>query len=127
MNLGMNLSSHWAKGTDLMKVLDIPATLAILREFAAQPGYFESLIQTHFLSNPGRLVFKMSPKETYASELEKEEEIRLRRKVETLNDQEKKKVYEDGVALLAKQEEKEGACSKFIVCFWLLIHFIDSI
>jgi Zn-dependent M16 (insulinase) family peptidase len=108
MNLGMNLSSHWAKGTDLMQVIDIPQTLATLREYAAQPGFFESLIKTHFLDNPGRLIFQMSPKENYAQDLEKEEELRLKGKVEALTEQERVKVLEDAQALLAKQEQKEG-------------------
>jgi Zn-dependent M16 (insulinase) family peptidase len=109
MNLGMNLSGHWAKGTDLMQVVDIPQTLATLREYAAQPGFFESLIKTHFLDNPGRLVFQMSPKESYAQDLEKEEERRLKKKVDTLSKAERAKVLEDGKALLAKQEQKEGS------------------
>ena len=109
MNLGMNLSAHWAKGTDLMQVVDIPQTLATLREYAAQPGFFESLIKTHFLDNPGRLVFQMSPKESYAQDLEKEEERRLKKKVDALSKAERAKVLDDGKALLAKQEQKEGS------------------
>jgi Zn-dependent M16 (insulinase) family peptidase len=54
------------------------------------------------------------PSETYNAEIEKKEIQRLKSKVESLTDADKKKVYEDGLKLLELQDTVEGSTSSIV-------------
>ncbi|KAJ3047852.1 Presequence protease, mitochondrial, partial [Rhizophlyctis rosea] len=107
MTLGQGVMSHWVHGGDPLDAMEVARYITRLRTDLQNPTYFQTMIQKQFLNNPHRLTFIMEPDNAYNEILGQKEQARLKQKVDALSEEERKKIYEQGLQLLKNQEEKE--------------------
>lgn len=65
-------------------------------------------IRKYCLDNNHRLTFIMKPNVKFQEKQSIDEASRLEKKLSSLSANEKEKIYEDGIKLVQKQEQKEG-------------------
>jgi presequence protease len=110
-NFGMSLlwltTSSWFDGVDPIEKLLLTQRIERLRGEVAAGPFFQDLIRKYLLENPSRLVLTMRPDLTYDEKFKAKEAALLSEKVESLTEEGKKAVYEQGLALLDAQEETE--------------------
>ncbi|KAJ3410731.1 Presequence protease, mitochondrial [Chytridiales sp. JEL 0842] len=107
LGLSQSVMQHWMHGGDPVDAMEVSKYINRLRAELETPGFFESRIEKYFLNNKHKLTFIMEPSETYAAEIERNEVERLQKKVESLTEADRKKVYEDGLKLLELQDAVE--------------------
>ncbi|KAK9465224.1 peptidase M16C associated-domain-containing protein [Lipomyces arxii] len=114
-NFGMNLLnrivSGWFNNVDPLEMLEWNSYVTRLREDLKKPRFLESYMEKYLLADSPVFAYTMVPKENYSVALSKEEEDRLQSRVVNLTDADKENVYELGVELLQKQNEKEDLSS----------------
>ncbi|KAK9237701.1 peptidase M16C associated-domain-containing protein [Lipomyces kononenkoae] len=107
MNLLYSLTPGWFNAVDPLEMLEWNSVIARFQEDLKKPRFLESIMEKYLLGGKPSFVFSMVPSETFGEDLKSEEEQRLNGRIAKLTEQEKKDVYELGLSLLAKQEEKE--------------------
>ncbi|KAH8556273.1 peptidase M16C associated-domain-containing protein [Umbelopsis sp. PMI_123] len=101
------VSSGWFNGTNPADLLEVNTYIDRLRKELAEGGFFESRIEKYLLNNKHKLTFIMEPSTTFAAELSKEEQDRLKKKVSALTESDQKEIEERGLELLANQDKTE--------------------
>src|SRR5947207_14401960 len=82
-----------------------------LRREISEGPIFQNLIRKYFLENQSRLVLTMRPDPEFDEKLKAKQKALLSEKLELLSETEKKKVFEQGLALLETQEKPEHVSS----------------
>ncbi|KAJ3386763.1 Presequence protease, mitochondrial [Entophlyctis sp. JEL0112] len=110
-NFGMGLAQgaiqQWIHGGDPIDALEVTQYIARLRNELKTPGFFESRVEKYFLQNKHQVVFTMEPDQAFADSVQKEEESRLKRKIDALTPSDKEDIIADGLKLKQMQETKE--------------------
>jgi hypothetical protein len=106
LKLFMGFCSPWFHGADPVAFLDFEKDLAQLRNLAGQ-GYFEQLIQEHFLDNPHCVRLLLHPDPDFAARLDENERQRLESMAQKLSDSDSAKIDADAKALEELQEARE--------------------
>ncbi|ODQ51746.1 hypothetical protein SAICODRAFT_59210 [Saitoella complicata NRRL Y-17804] len=106
MSVLQSMTSGFFNGVDPMDMLEWNKTVDRFKEELAKGRYLEGLVEKYLLGNQRRLAFTMEPSKTFTEDLAKEEVERLKGKVDKLTEEDKKRIQEEGLALLKNQEEK---------------------
>ncbi|KAK9479896.1 peptidase M16C associated-domain-containing protein [Lipomyces japonicus] len=113
-NFGLNLLygivPGWFNQVAPLDILEWDSLISRFREDLKKPRFLESILEKYFLGKP-TFAFTMIPSEDYGQNLLADEEARLNAKINSLTEADKKNVYETGLELLQKQEEKEDLSS----------------
>jgi presequence protease len=104
-------TSSWFDGINPIEVLQWNSRIERLRREISEGPFFQNLIRKYFLENQSRLVLTMRPDPEFDEKLKAKEKALLAEKLEALSEAEKKKVYEQGLALLEAQEKPEDLSS----------------
>lgn len=92
--------------TDVFSILDNAKLLAKFKEEIQKPERFQNLAKKFLLESP-YLEFTMVPKENYESEGAAKEKEKLKAKVDSLTDAERKEIFDQGLKLLETQSTVE--------------------
>lgn len=111
MTLMWKATSTWFDGVDPIETLQWNAMIERLRKEIASGPFFQTLIKKHFLENQSRLILVMRPELEFDEKFKAKEKALLSEKLEALSETDRRKVYEDGLALLESQEKPEDLSS----------------
>ena len=110
-NFGTSLlwltTSSWFDGVDPIEKLQWTQRIERLRREIAAGPFFQNLIRQYLLDNPSRLILTMRPDRVYDEKFKAKEAALLTERLENLTDEGKKRVYEQGLALLEAQEKPD--------------------
>lgn len=99
----------WLHDEDPFKLLAFEAPLdEIKSRLAADPRYFEKLIQAYLLDNHHRTVLRLKPETGLGQRLEEEEKARLAKIRESLNESQLSDLFENTKKLKQKQETPDS-------------------
>lgn len=105
-----SLVPSWVNGVDPIKSLEIDAVLKRFKEEFSVEGLklFKNLLEQTIL-NPDtkKFIFNMVPDENYYSILENNEKSKLATKISSLDDDDKRLIYERNIKLAENQQKKE--------------------
>ncbi|CAO0798731.1 unnamed protein product [Mucor circinelloides] len=101
------ITSGWFNGVDPVDLLEVNKNIDRLKAELAKGDFFQSRIDKYFLQNKHTLSFVMRPEESYSANLLAEEKDRLAKKVDTLTEEDKKQIAQDGKDLLTSQDSTE--------------------
>jgi len=105
MGLMMRMMSCWAHERDPISPLHLNRKVDYIRQsMAADPHFFQRLIQQHVLSNPGRVTLVMRPDAQYAVKENEREKTEVERKEAALTDEDRQRIREDAAALKKQQD-----------------------
>ena len=104
-------TSSWFDGVDPIEMLQWSSRIERLRREISEGPIFQNLIRKYFLENQSRLILTMRPDPEFDEKLRAKEKALLSEKLELLSETEKKKVYEQGLALLEAQEKPDDVSS----------------
>jgi presequence protease len=110
-NLMWKATSSWFDGVDPIEILQWNSRISKLRQEIAAGPFFQNMIKKHFLDNPSRLVLTMRPDLQFDEKFKAEEKNLLSKKLDSLSDTDRSKVYEEGLALLEAQEKPDDLSS----------------
>ena len=100
----------WIHDEDPFKLLGFESILyEIKSRLAADPRYFEKLIQTHLLDNVHRTTLRLTPDPELSRRLEEEEKARLTKVRDSLNENQIAELVESTKQLKLKQETPDPA------------------
>ncbi|XP_051872579.1 presequence protease, mitochondrial [Pristis pectinata] len=107
-NFGLALASHvatnWNHDGDPIELLQIGEKVTRFRQSLKEnPCFLQDKIRHYFKENPHRLALSMSPDEGYLENQANAEKGTLQEKVNSLSVEERKKIYEKGLELIAAQ------------------------
>ena len=102
-----NAVGKWFDGLDPIETLQLAPLIERLRQEIASGPFFQNLIRKYFLENRSRLTLIMRPDSTFAAVTEAKENALLSKKLGLLSQDDKKIVYEQGIALKETQEKPE--------------------
>lgn len=100
-------TSSWFDGVNPIEQLQWNTRIERLRKEISAGPLFQNLIRKYFLENQSRLILTMRPDPEFDEKLKAKEKALLSEKLEGLSETEKRKVYEQGLALLEVQEKPE--------------------
>ncbi|TID13551.1 hypothetical protein CANINC_004909 [Pichia inconspicua] len=108
LNILNSLVPNWVSNVDPIDSLKWDSIVTRFKNDYQSRGdmIFKELLREKILTQP-YFKYSMEPDEKFADKLKEEEELRLAIKVEKLSDGDKDIVFERGLKLLEKQEEKE--------------------
>lgn len=103
-----SLVPNWVSNVDPIDSLKWDIVISKFKNEYNEKGdlIFKEILEKYILSKP-YFKYTMEPDESFASSIKEEEEARLKGKVEKLDENDKEIVYQRGLKLLEKQEEKE--------------------
>lgn len=103
-----SLVPNWVNDVDPMNSLKWDSIVTRFKTEYAEKGdnIFKELLETQILCKP-YFKYTMEPDENFLTNVKQEEETRLKAKIEALTDEDKEVVYQRGLKLVEKQEEKE--------------------
>jgi presequence protease len=110
-SLMWKVTPAWFDGVDPVELLEFNSRISRLRAEIAKGGFFEGLIRKYFLENQSRLVLVMRPDTEFDDKFKAKENTLLSEKLEKLTPEDKKAVYEEGLALLEAQEKPDDLSS----------------
>ena len=100
----------WIHDEDPFKLLAFEAPLyEIKSKLAADPHYFEKLIQTHFLNNSHRTILRLKPDPELGHRFEEDEKARLAKIRESLNEGQIENLVENTRKLKLRQETPDSS------------------
>uniref|UniRef100_A0A8C0JF39 Pitrilysin metalloproteinase 1 n=1 Tax=Chelonoidis abingdonii TaxID=106734 RepID=A0A8C0JF39_CHEAB len=101
-------SSCWNHEGDPVELLKIADKVTQFRQHLKEnPTFLQEKVKQYFKDNPHRLTLSMSPDESYYEKQAKLEAEKLKQKVNTLSEEEKKQTYEKGLELIALQSKPQ--------------------
>ncbi|XP_006000818.1 presequence protease, mitochondrial isoform X1 [Latimeria chalumnae] len=115
-SFGLALASYiaacWNHNGDPVEVLKISDQVTRFRQCLKEnPRFLQEKIKQYFKDNSHQLTLSMSPDQTYFEMQAKAEEEKLREKVNSLSEEEKRNIYEKGLELIAAQStEQDISC-----------------
>ena len=105
MGLMMRMMSCWAHERDPTSPLHLNRKVEYIRQsMAADPHFFQRLIQEHVLSNEGRVTLVMRPDPQYAVKENEREKAEVERNEAALNEEDRQRIREDAAALKKQQD-----------------------
>ncbi|XP_058838651.1 presequence protease, mitochondrial [Topomyia yanbarensis] len=105
LGLLFNLTPLWNHNGDLLRTLNISSLVGELRRnLERDPAYLQKKIEFYFRNNKHRLTMTMSPDEHYDRKFNELEKKNLSEKINELTDDDKLKVFEDGLKLFEFQQ-----------------------
>ncbi|GMM48162.1 Cym1 protein [Pichia kluyveri] len=109
MNILSSLVPNWVSNVDPMDSLKWDDIITRFKTEYAKKGdaLFKEVLDKYIIDKP-YFKYTMEPNENFANEVKEEEETRLKKKIETLSEEDKQTVYDRGLKLLEKQEEQEN-------------------
>lgn len=114
-NFGMNMLygmiSGWFNKVNPMDMLEWNSLIERFRADLKKPRFLESYLERFLLDDKPVFSFTMVPSESYSERLVKDEDERLAALVASLGEADKENVYNLGLQLLSKQDEKEDLSS----------------
>ena len=103
------LLTTWMHDEDPFKLLAFEAPLyEIKSKLAADPHYFEKLIQTHFLDNAHRTILRLKPDPELGRRLDEDEKARLAKIRESLSEGQIANLVENTKKLKLRQETPDS-------------------
>lgn len=111
LGLLFNLTALWnhGDGNDLINSMNIGETLKRFRENLAQdPKYLEKKVEQYFVNNKHKLTLTMSPDMEYEAKFNAAEQKLLEEKIQDLTEDEKSRVFSDGLALSESQKSVDN-------------------
>ncbi|KAJ8868408.1 hypothetical protein PR048_029924 [Dryococelus australis] len=105
LGLLFNLTPLWNHDGDLVKALRIENQVSQLRQnLKHNPHYLQDKVKLFLDDNDHRLVLTMSPDECYEENLKRTEQELLKEKLASLTEEDKNKIYLQGIDLKREQE-----------------------
>ncbi|XP_060638521.2 presequence protease, mitochondrial [Anolis sagrei] len=102
------IASCWNHEGDPVDHLRIAEKVAQFRQHLKKdPKFLQKKVKQYFKDNPHRLTLSMSPDVAFYDKQRAMEEAKLKEKVESLSEAEKKQTYEKGLELLELQSQQE--------------------
>jgi Zn-dependent M16 (insulinase) family peptidase len=77
------------------------------RNLKENPRYLQDKVKEYFKDNKHKMIMTMSPNENYEKELAEKEQKNLEEKVKNLREEDKERIYKDGLALAEAQKAKD--------------------
>jgi len=109
LGMAFSIMPYWLHGGDPVSPVRVGAQVERLRaEMAADPKMWQSLIQKHFVSNPHRVTVAMTPSKEYNKGLEAAEAATLEKLEGALDDERRKQIVEEALALKLAQEAPQA-------------------
>lgn len=111
LGLLFSVAPIWNHEGDVINYLKVESHIGeIKQKIAEDPQFLQKTVEKYFKNNKHKLILTMSPDPNYdVNEKQKEEKL-IKEKVEGLNKEEKKKIFEDGLKLLKLQEKDDKSC-----------------
>lgn len=111
LGLLFSVMPTWNHEGDIINYLKIESHIKKLREkINDNPKYLQDTVRKYFKDNPHKLILTMSPDYNYEAEEKKKEEELLNEKLKNLTENDKKKIFEDGLKLLQLQKKDDKSC-----------------
>lgn len=108
LDLLFGITSLWNHDGDLIDALKISEYVSSFRKrINDNPRYLQQTVEQYFKCNNHHLVLTMSPDENYETSIKQKETECLQRKLSALSDEDKSRIYEDGLKLRAEQKKQE--------------------
>lgn len=108
IDLLFGITSLWNHDGDLIDALKISEYVSSFRKrINDNPRYLQQTVEQYFKCNNHHLVLTMSPDENYETSIKQKETECLQRKLSALSDEDKSRIYEDGLKLRAEQKKQE--------------------
>ncbi|XP_076042839.1 presequence protease, mitochondrial [Oratosquilla oratoria] len=108
LGIAMALTPLWNHDGNPVDALEINKSITRFRAcLRDDPQFLQKKVEKYFKNNGHKLTTTMAPKEGYEEGLQEEEKKLLSRKLETLTEEDKEKIWNLGHALAKKQEETE--------------------
>ncbi|XP_063237499.1 presequence protease, mitochondrial [Bacillus rossius redtenbacheri] len=105
LGLLFNLTPLWNHDGDLVTALRVEDQVSQLRQnLKRNPHYLQDKVKLYLCDNTHRLVLTMSPDESYEANLMQAEEQLLKDKLSSLTEEDKNKIYVQGIELKKEQE-----------------------
>ena len=111
MSLMWKTMPSWFDGVSPIDQLKWTSRIERLKNEISAGPFFQNLIRKYFLENQSRLILTMRPDEKYDERFKAKEKALLSERVESLSGVDKKKIAEEGLALLAVQEQPDNISS----------------
>lgn len=109
LNILFNLTPIWNHDGDVFAAMKVSELISRLRNsLAANPKYLQEKVNFYFRHNQHKLILKMTPDKDYEEKLIKAENDVLAQKIEKLTEDDKDKIYRDGIILSDVQKVKEN-------------------
>eukprot|EP00123_Amoebidium_parasiticum_P018496 comp24222_c3_seq1/m.44621 comp24222_c3_seq1/g.44621 ORF comp24222_c3_seq1/g.44621 comp24222_c3_seq1/m.44621 type:complete len:1016 (-) comp24222_c3_seq1:414-3461(-) len=109
LSLGASLMSPWIHETSIEELLQVDSVVKRFREDLAKGAFLEGKLQRLLKDNHHRLTFVMSPDAAFVPALQEQEEKQLEQAVSALTNQDKDRIYQQGLELLKEQEKAQDA------------------
>lgn len=110
-NFGLDLAASmlpsWIHGALPADVLDLNGLVQRFREATADPSFLKGKIAHYFVNNKHTLTSVMRPDPKFTEKLQEEEASKLKKTVDALTEEDKKRIHLDGLYLESKQNAVE--------------------
>ena len=110
-HLMWKVTGSWFDGVNPIEALQFNSRIERLRAEIAKGGFFEGMVKKYFLDNQSRLILTMRPDPAFDEKVKAKESSLLSEKLAVLSEADKKRIYEEGLALLKAQESPEDLSS----------------
>lgn len=108
LHLLFNLTPVLNHDGDIIKALKVNSQINKLKEkIASNPRYLQEKVKEYFKDNRHKLIITMEPDPIYEEKQAAIEKKNLEQKVKNLNENDKKRIFEDGKKLAEVQKAKE--------------------
>ncbi|KAK9471639.1 peptidase M16C associated-domain-containing protein [Dipodascopsis tothii] len=111
MTLLYSLTSGWFNKQDPFEILEWDSVLNRFRNDLNNPRFLESLVEKYLTEEQPIFYFTMNPNDSYSDVIAQEEQTRLTKKISSLTDESRSAIYDLGLQLLEKQEQREDLSS----------------
>lgn len=107
--LGMlfNITPLWNHNGDVIRTMHVSKMMQQLKDNLANPRYLQERLEFYFRKNSHKLTMTMSPDLEYEKKFSDSEQVLLQEKIAQLSDEDKKRVYQEGLQLSEIQKKKE--------------------
>lgn len=111
LNCAMGVNSVWNHGGNPVKAFKINDHVNwFLNKMKENPHFLQEKVVQHFKENKHKLTVIMSPVENFEQELQAKERSLLKTRISKLTDEDKLKIYDDGLLLEKHQENMNVSC-----------------
>lgn len=111
LGLLFSVAPIWNHEGDIINYLKVESHIEKLkRKINEDPKYLQNTVKKYFKDNNHKLILTMSPDPKYDEEEKQKEEKLISKKVQVLSEEEKRKIFEDGLKLLQLQKKDDKSC-----------------
>lgn len=108
LNLIFNLMPVWNHNGSIMKALKVNSLLNQLKVDLMNPSFIKKVIEDYFIQNKHKLVMTMKPDHKFDEAFTEAEATALQAKVDSLSEEQKLRIYKEGIALSKAQKENQN-------------------